>query len=495
MLGRETERFLLARKSMGMAEWSMWCFFDVALTCTRAIAPVGGFCFLYLLKNKGLVKGYGPISTSLTRVLFGYFIAEFFFYVYFRMAHMFTFRKQKTKPFKSQTDRVALLNKCLATVRQDHGSFFKQWRLNVPESAPLTLSDVEHVIGFAFFEEENPRVLEKSPEFEELMNLSLSKLEKAPVLVSEEEEEEKEKTKKPKAITTTYAKFSHTDPTAISFHRPLIMLFVVDYMFQEVIGPTRMKMNGWKRMKSGDLSYFFKQGKRDKTPILFLHGIGVGIMPYLGFFSGTIEPLFKEESVFVIEMPQISQRYNPIDLDNEKFVVNVSNILNQHGYATCIGLAHSYGTFVASWFLKFPCNLKFEKLILADPACLLLHHIDVLNNMIYKVPSTSHLDRVLEFIMRSDYFFQKHLRNEFHWHENILFIEDVQKDIPLLVIVSDGDQVIPSKSILKYLEEKKPIHENMKVLILPNHAEHAEFLVHSELGGLVKAKLKEFCLL
>jgi len=122
---------------------------------------------------------------------------------------------------------------------------------------------------------------------------------------------------------------------------------------------------------------------------------------------------------------------------------------------------------------------------LVDPATLLLHHTDVMYNLLYKKRNSSSLERVLDYVMRGDGFFYIHLRHSFTWHQNLIFLDEISA--PLRVVLSDADQVIPVKQIEAYAKSA-----SQPVTVLKN-TDHGGFSIDSahtawlvdELSGLV----------
>jgi len=88
--------------------------------------------------------------------------------------------------------------------------------------------------------------------------------------------------------------------------------------------------------------------------------------------------------------------------------------------------------------------------VLIDPASLLLHIPQVLMNILYR-RSSSAFERLLDYLIREELFFYAHARRHFYWFANVLFLEDVP-NIPVLVVLSERDDIIPVKRTLAYVE-------------------------------------------
>ena len=102
-------------------------------------------------------------------------------------------------------------------------------------------------------------------------------------------------------------------------------------------------------------------------------------------------------------------------------------------------------------------------------------------NLLYKQHDNSNsLDRVLNYVMRGDEFFYLHLRNSFTWHCNLLLLESIP-NVPLGIILSDADNVIPVNQIATYIQSVLP---KQPVTILKS-CDHGGFSIDSEQREIV----------
>lgn len=84
-------------------------------------------------------------------------------------------------------------------------------------------------------------------------------------------------------------------------------------------------------------------------PIVFLHGIGIGILPYLGFVWRWRKALGAERPIVLMPMDQVACRLTasrPVSADQS--AEDLARMLGQLGFRDCTVVGHSYGTFVAS---------------------------------------------------------------------------------------------------------------------------------------------------
>jgi hypothetical protein len=111
---------------------------------------------------------------------------------------------------------------------------------------------------------------------------------------------------------------------------------------------------------------YHKIHKSDKKKlVIFIHGLGFGIMPYVNF----INKISEQFTVVAFELPNVSKNKthypNP---PHEQIVGTIIKYLDTNfpGYSKDI-ITHSYGTTFMKAFIE--SNHKFDKVILVDPMC------------------------------------------------------------------------------------------------------------------------------
>ncbi|KAF9524466.1 hypothetical protein CPB83DRAFT_909896 [Crepidotus variabilis] len=192
---------------------------------------------------------------------------------------------------------------------------------------------------------------------------------------------------------------------------------------------------------------------QSKTPLVFFHGIGIGLFPYLSFFS-TISKADPDVGILLPELMSICMHMTPrsvpprplllaslntvlesLDqkpledlrpetqplLSNNSTAVDYQSISNRsQGWSQVVLVGHSYGTFISGWILRqlidldtleqstgstFAENLasRISHTILIDPIPILLSNPTVAHNFLYREPSTvcprrlgSHSDLLLD---------------------------------------------------------------------------------------------------
>lgn len=121
------------------------------------------------------------------------------------------------------------------------------------------------------------------------------------------------------------------------------------------------------------VSYWFRDGDRDKKPIVFIHGIGAGLMCYLPFLN---KLLSINAPVFCIELPYVSMHCIEDVPTMQETIRDLQNMLNRHDFRDAVFVGHSLGTAVTSWAVKHMPGYV-SGVIFMDPICFMLHYKDV----------------------------------------------------------------------------------------------------------------------
>ena len=136
--------------------------------------------------------------------------------------------------------------------------------------------------------------------------------------------------------------------------------------------------------------------------------------------------------------------------------------------------------FAVTWIWKRAPELV-AGLGLLDPASMFLHHPSVLQSILYFSPRNSR-ERIANFIFREELFWNYHARRFFFWYANILFLEEVSAEIPIAVILSEQDEVVPVKASKSYVEKYIARHkgDHDVELVYFNNCDHGGWLWNVE---------------
>lgn len=137
--------------------------------------------------------------------------------------------------------------------------------------------------------------------------------------------------------------------------------------------------------QSESIVYWFKDGDRSKKPIVFIHGIGPGFLPYIKFVHNL---LHLGAPVFCVEQPHVAMRCIEQVPTMQDTVRDIERMLHHHGFHDAVFVAHSLGTGVVSWAVQH-IPKSVAAMVLLDPICFMLHYKDICVNFVYRIPKTA----------------------------------------------------------------------------------------------------------
>ena len=165
-------------------------------------------------------------------------------------------------------------------------------------------------------------------------------------------------------------------PSSTMQPRPLLYYMLTDFL-RRVTG-TVMRWRGFRRYREGHLSYWHHAGEgagAEATPLVFVHGVGLGLTPYLGWLrhlralgGGQRPPML------VLELPFVSQRLDGLrSLPQEKRTTHeIGRAMARHQLRNATFIGHSLGTVYLSWIAKLRPDL-LASCVFIDPIVFLLH--------------------------------------------------------------------------------------------------------------------------
>ncbi|KZF21551.1 hypothetical protein L228DRAFT_212025 [Xylona heveae TC161] len=223
-----------------------------------------------------------------------------------------------------------------------------------------------------------------------------------------------------------------------------------------VFPPRPQKLLAKGRAPVKNISYFYRpHTSRSCRPILFLHGIGVGLGPYVKFFTELGKNSAASEDgqigILALEILPISSRITLPVLRKEEMCRQVRAILEYHGFDDCVLAAHSYGSVIATHLLQDPSvSERIASVVLVDPVSILLHLPDVAYNFTFRRPRTP-TQWVLWFFGSMDVGVSHTLHRHFFWSENILWKEDLAGR-NASIFLCERDSIVNTAHVRGYLE-------------------------------------------
>lgn len=207
---------------------------------------------------------------------------------------------------------------------------------------------------------------------------------------------------------------------------------------------------------SSEISYWFRPAVNRSTPtlpIVFLHGIGIGLYPYVPFLSS----FPATSSVLALEILPISMRLTTADiLARPEFLRHFKEILRNHGIDQFVLVGHSYGSVLTTHILHdVELAPRVEGVVLVDPVTLLLHLPNVAYNFTRRMPRTAN-EWQLWYLASMDPGIALVLGRHFFWRENIIWKDELlNKDgssqRKAAVCLASRDLIVDTQSVARYL--------------------------------------------
>jgi len=224
-------------------------------------------------------------------------------------------------------------------------------------------------------------------------------------------------------------------------------------------------------------------------PIVFIHGLGVGLAPYLPHISQLLRSK-PSRKIALLTLPHISMRAVPRVPELDDMVDTVVEITKKHGFREPTLYGHSFGTFVVARACQRYC---VRSVVLLDPVavCLCLPQtVSILYQLNKswvdfkrrvrrgpKVLFSSEFWReggsLVYFCLR-DYFLLREigvmtaLRRKFWWARYNLWAEDLPEDS--LVVLEGNDLLIDTDAIARHV-----LRQSKARIIYQERFAHGEF--------------------
>ncbi|KAJ5337394.1 hypothetical protein MYU51_020379 [Penicillium brevicompactum] len=220
------------------------------------------------------------------------------------------------------------------------------------------------------------------------------------------------------------------------------------------------------RSPARHLTYWHRQHmSKKRLPILFIHGIGIGMYPYTSFLrdlrceleTGAAED--SEVGIIALEIMPVSSRITYPTLEKDVMIMEIMEIMQYHGWARFVLVSHSYGSIIAAHLLK---SDRFAPLVgptvFIDPVSFLLHLPDVAYNFIARQPARAN-EYQLWYFGSKDIGVAHTLARRFSWIDNIIWKEDLgikaekdqQEGRNVTVVLSGNDLIVDTQTVGEYL--------------------------------------------
>ncbi|KAK4445554.1 hypothetical protein QBC34DRAFT_163122 [Podospora aff. communis PSN243] len=164
-------------------------------------------------------------------------------------------------------------------------------------------------------------------------------------------------------------------------------------------------------------------------PILFLHGIGIGLWPYTSFLT-SLNPSTRDNDnigILALSLLPISSRLTTPPLSRSAFLSELTSLLATHPeFANGFTLvSHSYGSVLTTHILHSPeLSPLVKSLVMIDPVSILLHLPDVAYNFTRRPPRSAN-EWQLWYFASMDVGVAGVLGRHFFWRENVIWREEL----------------------------------------------------------------------
>ncbi|KAH8816487.1 hypothetical protein F5884DRAFT_776384 [Xylogone sp. PMI_703] len=208
-------------------------------------------------------------------------------------------------------------------------------------------------------------------------------------------------------------------------------------------------------------NYWYREHtSKDKLPILFIHGIGIGLFPYASFLAelnstSGVESANPNDQVGIIaiEILPVSFRITHQPLNRHEMCHEIDQILQKHFPPTqkFVLVSHSYGSVVSTHLLKYAPSItpRIDSVMLIDPVTILLHLPDVAYNFTRRKPIMAN-EHQLHYFASMDIGVSHTLSRHFFWSENILWKEDLEGK-KVTVCLAERDLIVDTAAVGRYL--------------------------------------------
>lgn len=241
------------------------------------------------------------------------------------------------------------------------------------------------------------------------------------------------------------------------FHRLSIVSFFTLFPFRPVSLATRYCS------RANHLSYWHRpHTSTARLPVLFVHGIGIGLYPYVDFLSD-INSFANDQSnsrdgdvgILAIEIMPISFRITHSALNNDELCAELRQILTEHNYDRFVLVSHSYGSVISTSIMADTMlRPKVASALFVDPVSFLLHTPDVAYNFTVRQPQHAN-EWQLWYFASKDPSIAHALGRRFFWSQNVIWRKDVKDFVNegkrLTVSLAGKDLIVNTEAVGRYL--------------------------------------------
>lgn len=213
------------------------------------------------------------------------------------------------------------------------------------------------------------------------------------------------------------------------------------------------------------LSYWYKpQTDENKLPIVFFHGIGIGLHTYTRFLADVCARRGSGDDgvgMIAVEILPISFRLTSSIPDKTELLSQITTILDHHSWSKFAVVSHSYGSIPTTHMLHSPAlRHRIPSVVLIDPVTIMLHLPFVAYNFTRRLPTMAN-EWQLWYFASTDPGVALCLGRHFFWRENIIWKEALlglggegnKKDRKVTICLSGRDLIVDTGKVHNYLRD------------------------------------------
>ncbi|KAL8828060.1 MAG: hypothetical protein Q9191_002815 [Dirinaria sp. TL-2023a] len=452
-----------------------YVFIRASIFCLHYLIPFGAFAYV-------IISIIQPSNRPIPLIFEIWAILEVLFFTLVFLPRRYVLQRPAIHPADApRQKRRKLFDKCHATIEQPE-QYLSKWFKNAPLSE-IKRDNLKDFYCWAFLNKfaygllDDEELEEYVGKFEKLLGRKL---------------EPGRGVAKPLRLTIDEVKM---------MHRPLVWYLIVSivdsithiYMlfhsfrfyrlplkhFFTVFPFRPLTLFSLHRSPATTLTYWYRpHTSKQRLPVLFIHGIGIGLYTYTNFLADLnhpnirpsdqdpSEPLPQDANdgdigIIALEIMPISFRITRAMPDKETLVNEIHQILHHHSWNRFILAAHSYGSVISTYLLQSALTAaKTGPLVLVDPVSILLHRPDVAYNFTARRPRMAN-EHQLYYFAAMDMCVAHTLYRHFFWNECVLWKEDVRgRDVT--VSCSGRDLIVDTRAVAKYLVEDENENQSRK---------------------------------
>eukprot|EP00899_Mesostigma_viride_P009905 jgi/Mesvir1/18916/Mv18903-RA.1 len=196
-----------------------------------------------------------------------------------------------------------------------------------------------------------------------------------------------------------------------------------------------------------------------QRPIVFVHGVGVGLVTYLPFVRALARSQRGSRPILMLELPHVSMKLGAAVPRMSTIARSAKRAMAEHGLGPALWVGHSLGTFIVAAVNELHPEL-IHSVVLIDPVCFLLWEADLVRNFCYRTPSTP-MQVIQHFHISRELFISHYFHRHFFWIECVFFAEQLPSKA--VIFISQDDDIYDTRRVRDYLAR----HGNAEVVIFP----------------------------